>query len=125
MDAQRRPLGCVVLVGSVAARESVGDGVEAPRSILHGEIKAEQLVDPLMLRHGREPLIQQVLEAVVVRVNLKRVPPKVGTPTGPVVRAPFRASNAALASSSQAKVSWRRSCVGGVAMMLKSRMNFR
>ena len=44
---------------------------------------------------------------------------------GPVVRAPLRASNAAVASSSQAKASRRSRRVRGVAMRPKSRMNFR
>ena len=38
---------------AVAAREGVGRGVEAPRAVLHGEVEAEQLAEPLMLQdHG-------------------------------------------------------------------------
>ena len=33
-----------------------------------------------MLRHCRQPLVQQVLQAIVVRANLERAPPKIGTP---------------------------------------------
>ena len=46
-----------VMVG-VVARQGVGDGVKAARTILDGEVKAKELADPLMLRHGRQPLVQ-------------------------------------------------------------------
>ena len=42
---------CVVSTGlAVTAREGIGRGVEVPRAILRGEVKAEQLAEPLVLR---------------------------------------------------------------------------
>jgi hypothetical protein len=35
----------------VPARESVGQSIKPTEAISHGEIKAEQLADPLVLRH--------------------------------------------------------------------------
>jgi hypothetical protein len=43
---------------SVAAGQRVGHRVQAARPILHGEIKAEQLANPLMLGNCREALIK-------------------------------------------------------------------
>jgi hypothetical protein len=39
--------------------------------VLDGEVKAEELADPLVLRDGGEALVQQELEAVVVRAHTK------------------------------------------------------
>ena len=60
---QGRPDG---LVGGgnkvgVATGQCVGHCVKAARSILDGKVEAKELADPLMLRHGRQPLIQQEL----------------------------------------------------------------
>jgi len=71
-EAERRPgdgveRRCIVSIGlAVAAREGVGRGVEAPRTILHGEVEAEQLAEPLVLRDRGQPLVEEVLQAVVV-----------------------------------------------------------
>ena len=62
----------------VPAGEGVRGDVEAARAVLHSEVEAEQLADPLVLRNGGEPLIQQVLEAVVVRPDQKVAPHKYG-----------------------------------------------
>jgi len=54
--------GCVVGAGlAVTAREGVGREVEAPRTVLHGEVEAEQLVELLVLRDRGQPLVEQVL----------------------------------------------------------------
>jgi hypothetical protein len=45
------------------------------RTILDGEVKAKELADPLVLRYGGEALVQQELEAVLIRVNAKGSPP--------------------------------------------------
>jgi len=37
--------------------EGVRGDVEAARAVLHSEVEAEQLADPLVLRNGGEPLI--------------------------------------------------------------------
>ena len=37
-----------------------------PRAILHGEVEPEQLAEPLVLRDCGQPLVEQVLQAVVV-----------------------------------------------------------
>jgi hypothetical protein len=59
-DAECRPLGSTdgfVVVG-IAARQGVGHGVKATRTVLDGEIKAKELADPLMMWHRRQPLVQ-------------------------------------------------------------------
>jgi hypothetical protein len=42
----------------VSVRECVGHRVKPSWSILHCEVEPEQLVDPLVLRHGRLALVQ-------------------------------------------------------------------
>jgi len=72
---------CVVGAGlAVAARKGVGRGVEAPRTILHGEVEAEQLAEPLVLRDLGQPLEEEVLQAVVVGADQEAAPPQVGPP---------------------------------------------
>jgi hypothetical protein len=44
------------------------------------EIKAEELADPLVLYCHQKALVQQVLEAVVVRAHHKVAPLEVGPP---------------------------------------------
>jgi hypothetical protein len=48
--------------------------------ILDGEVEAEELADPLVLRDGGEVLVQQELEAVVVHTHMERPTPKVRSP---------------------------------------------
>ena len=70
---------CVVGAGlAVAARKGVGRGVEAPRTILHGEVEAEQLAEPLVLGDRGQPLVEEVLQAVVVGADQEAAPPQVG-----------------------------------------------
>ena len=60
-------------VRRVASRESVGHRVRRPRLVLDGEVKAQKLPHPVVLRDRREPLIEQVLEAIVVRLDEEAV----------------------------------------------------
>ena len=80
MDAEGCPHGVDgVRVGvGVAAGQGIGHGVEATRAILDSELEAKEFADPLMLRHGGEALVQQELEAVVIRANTERPPQKYG-----------------------------------------------
>ena len=50
------------------------------RLVLYGEVEAEEFVHPVMLWDGGQPLIQQVLEAVVVSLDHEAAPPEVGPP---------------------------------------------
>jgi hypothetical protein len=63
---------------SVAARESIGHRVKQSRSVLHCEVEPEQLADPLVLRHGGQALVQQVLQTEVVSPDEKLASPQVG-----------------------------------------------
>ena len=49
-----------------------------PWLVLYGEFEAEESAHPLVLRDGGQPLIQQVLEAVVVGLDHKAAPLEVG-----------------------------------------------
>ena len=60
--------------------QCVGHGVKTARPILDGEVEAEELADPLVLRYGRQPLIQEELQAVVVRANVEGPSPQVWPP---------------------------------------------
>lgn len=64
----------------IAAGQRIRNGVEVPQTILHGEVEAKQLADPVVLRHCREPLVEQVLEAVVVRPGHEVPPPEIRPP---------------------------------------------
>jgi hypothetical protein len=61
----------------VPMRECIGDCVGGTQLILHPEIKAEKLAYPLMLRDHREPLVQQELQADMIRVHEEWMPPQV------------------------------------------------
>jgi hypothetical protein len=52
-----------------APRERIRNNVEVPWSKLHCKIETKQLAYPLMLRNSGEPLIQEELQSVVVRVD--------------------------------------------------------
>jgi hypothetical protein len=58
----------------VATRESVGHRVKPSRTVLHGEVEAEELADPLVLRHCGQALVQQVLQTEVVGVGAECSP---------------------------------------------------
>jgi len=65
---------------AVAAGEGVRRGVEAARAILHGEVEPEQLAEPLVLWVRGQPLVEEVLQAVVVGADQEAAPPEVGPP---------------------------------------------
>jgi hypothetical protein len=65
---------------SVPAGQGVSDRVEAPRPVLHVEVEAEKLADPLVLGHRREALVQQVLQAKVVGADDEVAAPQVWLP---------------------------------------------
>jgi hypothetical protein len=65
---------------SVTTGEGFDDRVEKARTVLDGEIEAEELVDPLVLRNGGEPLVWQELQVVVIRANMESSPPEIGPP---------------------------------------------
>ena len=64
----------------VPARQSIGHHVKAVGLILDGEVDAKELADPLMLRHRRQTLVQQELEAVVIGADPERPAPKIWPP---------------------------------------------
>ena len=72
-----------VLLGpvlGVAAGQGVRHGVEAPGAVFDGEVEAEQLADPLVLRNGRQALVQEELEAVMVSANKEVAAPQIRAP---------------------------------------------
>jgi hypothetical protein len=80
-DATLAPLqGCRCCLLSIAAGEGVCYGVQAPQPVLHREVEAEEFVDPLVLRYGRQALIKQKLKVVMVSANNKVTPPQVRAP---------------------------------------------
>lgn len=64
----------------VATRQRVSHHVQCSRLVLNHEIKPQQFARPLMLRYGREALIQEEAEAAMICANHK--------PTSPKIRAP-------------------------------------
>ena len=58
-----------------ATRHGVDDDVETAGSVLHAEIITEQFAYPLMLRNGRQPLVEQELEGVMVSAYSEMTPP--------------------------------------------------
>jgi hypothetical protein len=54
---------------NITARESVGDYVLLAYFLFHGEVKAQELAHPMMLRYGGKALVQQKLEAIVVNFD--------------------------------------------------------
>ena len=75
-----RPLRRTIVHIGVTPRQGVGDGVKATRPVHDGEVKPEEFTDPLVLRHGREPLIQHEFEVVMVRAEPEGATPKIGPP---------------------------------------------
>ena len=61
------------MASSSTARQRVGRRVEPPGAVLDGEGKPEQLAEPLVLRHGGQPLVQEELQAVVVGADEETV----------------------------------------------------
>ena len=80
MDGHSRPLEGDHTLLRVLAREGIHHRVQTPRTILHSEVKAEELADPLMLRNSGQALVKQKFETVVVSTNQEVVPPQVWTP---------------------------------------------
>jgi hypothetical protein len=64
----------------VMAGERIRHCVQTTRSVLHREIEAEELANPLVLRNGGQTLVKQKFETVVICVNQEGTPPEVGTP---------------------------------------------
>ena len=52
--------------------------IHRPGFILDGEVKVEQLSDPVMLWDRHEALVEEVLEAVVVRPDKEVAPHRYG-----------------------------------------------
>ena len=64
----------------VTARQRIRDGVELPRAVLSGEVIAEQLGHPRMLRDHCQALVEEELEAPVVGSDGERPTPEVRAP---------------------------------------------
>uniref|UniRef100_A0A0A8ZTW4 Uncharacterized protein n=1 Tax=Arundo donax TaxID=35708 RepID=A0A0A8ZTW4_ARUDO len=64
----------------VATGEGVGDYVRGARPVLHREIEAQELADPMVLRDRGEALIEEVLQAVVVGLDDEAPPPEIRAP---------------------------------------------
>jgi len=58
----------------MSRRDSIGHCVQAAWAVLHREVEPEELVEPLMLRDRREPLVQQELQAVLVGADEEVAP---------------------------------------------------
>jgi len=72
----RQECACWGVVG-VPAGESVSYRVRCARLVFHREVETQQLADPVMLRDRGEALVEEVLEAVVVRLDDEAASPKV------------------------------------------------
>jgi hypothetical protein len=64
----------------VSRRESVSHRVRRAGLVLHGEVEAQQFADQVMLRDRGEALVEEVLEAVVVRLDEEAAPLEVWSP---------------------------------------------
>ena len=64
----------------VAARQGVRHHVRRARFVLDGEVEAQQLPHPVVLGNRGETLIQQVLEAVMIRLDEESAAPEVRSP---------------------------------------------
>ena len=58
----------------VLAGQSISHCVRLSWTVFHSEVEAEDLVDPLMLRHGGETLIKQELKGEVVGADEEAMP---------------------------------------------------
>jgi hypothetical protein len=63
----------------VAVGEGDDDDVHGARPVLHREIEAQELADPVVLRDRGEALIEEVLQAVVVGFD-DEAPPEIRAP---------------------------------------------
>jgi hypothetical protein len=57
--------------------EGICDDVRGAQPVLHREIEAQELVDPVVLRDGGEVLVKEVLQAVVVGLDDEAPPPEI------------------------------------------------
>ena len=64
----------------VAAQESINHRVGEACLVLHGEVEAEELAHPMVLRNCGEALDDEVLEAVVVGFDEEATAPQVRSP---------------------------------------------
>jgi len=64
----------------VAAGESVGHRVQRARPVLDREVKPQELADPMVLRDRGQALVEEVFEAVVVRLDDEATAPKIRPP---------------------------------------------
>ena len=78
--SQEREDGAILAVLYVTAGKRIGDRVRRTRLVLNGEVEAKQLPHPMVLGNRREPLVHQILQAVVVRLHQKAVTPEVRPP---------------------------------------------
>jgi hypothetical protein len=85
------PERCSLLV---AARQRVGRRVEPLGAVLDGEVKPKQLAEPLVLRHGGQPLVQEELQAVVVGADEEPAPPQVRALVPDGLHQPYHYSHA-------------------------------
>ena len=65
---------------SIPAREGISHHISCPGFVLHREVEAEQLANPMMLRYGGKSLVQKKLETVVISLDGEVVPPKIWPP---------------------------------------------
>jgi hypothetical protein len=64
----------------VATGEGIDDDVHGDRPVLHREIEAQELADPVALRDGGEALVEEVLQAVVVGLDDEAPSPEIWPP---------------------------------------------
>jgi hypothetical protein len=64
------------------AGKSIRNDVRGAQPVLHSESKAQQLPDPIVLRDRGEALVEEVFEAIVVRLD-DEAPPLEARPPVP------------------------------------------
>jgi hypothetical protein len=79
VEAQNRE-GKEFSLHGVAPRQRVGDGVRRARLVLDGEVEAQQLANPMVLRNGGQAQVQQILQVVVIRLDCETAPLEVWPP---------------------------------------------
>jgi hypothetical protein len=73
----RSRVGKELSIHGVAHGQRVGDDVRRARLVLDGEIEAQQLANPKVLRNGGQALVQQILQDVVICLDCETAPPEV------------------------------------------------
>jgi len=79
VESGRRDRHSLPFVG-VAAREGVSDDVCGVGAVLHREVEAQELADPMVLRDRGEALVEEIFQTVVVCLDDEAPPPEIQPP---------------------------------------------